>query len=174
MPVGPDNGQLGGKLWCNAMCMEFWVYKGEPREIGWYAALVCYDELEGAFPCAAYWDGSAWKQKAVVAFGERCDTEGAAERIAYENDADALNASEQPRETSKDMQSEWRNNNTRHVEWPDALVRDVVAILRSRGIEATPQQVTEWADLMVRRFGELRGDETDAKQWLHLHFGDAR
>lgn len=69
-----------------------------------------------------------------------------------------------------------------------ALVQDVVLILRDRGIEATPQQVIDWADLMVKRKKELRGKHSDACQWLagvkhgmqvptmqlHLHFGDAR
>jgi hypothetical protein len=69
-----------------------------------------------------------------------------------------------------------------------ALVQEVVSILRDRGIEATPQQVIEWAELMVKRKKEMRGKHTDARQWLagvkhemqvptmclHLHFGDAR
>jgi len=68
-----------------------------------------------------------------------------------------------------------------------SLVQEVVAILRDRGIEATPQQVCEWADKMVADFKAKRGKHSDARQWmaavkhgmsvptmcLHLHFGDA-
>jgi hypothetical protein len=67
------------------------------------------------------------------------------------------------------------------------LVQEVVSILRDRGIEATPQQVCEWADKMVADFNRMRGKHSDARQWLagvkqemqvptmclHLHFGDA-
>lgn len=67
------------------------------------------------------------------------------------------------------------------------LAQDVVEILRSRGLEATPQQVIDWAELMVKRFHEMRNKHSDARQWLagvkhnmktptmclHLHFGDA-
>jgi hypothetical protein len=69
-----------------------------------------------------------------------------------------------------------------------ALIQEVVSILRERGIEATPQQVCEWADKMVADFNRMRGKHSDARQWmagvkrnmrtptmcLHLHFGDAR
>ena len=69
-----------------------------------------------------------------------------------------------------------------------ALVQEVVLILRDRGIEATQEQVVEWAELMVKQFKEMRGKHSDARQWLagvkhnmttptmclHLHFGDAR
>ena len=69
-----------------------------------------------------------------------------------------------------------------------ALIQDVVSILRERGIEATPQQVCEWADKMVADFKAMRGKHSDARQWivgvkhymttptmcLHIHFGDAR
>lgn len=68
------------------------------------------------------------------------------------------------------------------------LIQDVVRILSSRGIEATPEQVVEWADLMVTRFKEMRNKHSDARQWLagvkhnmatptmclHLHFGDSK
>lgn len=63
-----------------------WNYTGTPASAGWHAVLVCYDSAEGAFPFGAYWDGAAWKQKAVVAFGERRDTEDEARRLAYEHD----------------------------------------------------------------------------------------
>mgnify|MGYP003501016720 CR=1 FL=1 len=73
------------------MSKDFWrsAFEGAPNEPGWHAALVCYDEQEGVFPRAAYWDGAAWKQKAVIAFGEKRDTEDAAERLACEHDPDA-------------------------------------------------------------------------------------
>ena len=68
-----------------------------------------------------------------------------------------------------------------------ALIKDVVAILRNRGIEATPREVMEWAELMVKRKKD-QGRHTDCRQWLaavkhemeiptmclHIHFGDAR
>ena len=68
-----------------------------------------------------------------------------------------------------------------------ALVQEVVSILRDRGIEATTDQVIEWADLMVKRKKEMTGKHSDARQWLagvkyemqvptmflNLHFGDA-
>lgn len=69
-----------------------------------------------------------------------------------------------------------------------ALVQEVVSILRDRGIEATPEQVIEWADLMVKRKTENTGKHSEPRQWLagvkhemevptmflHLHFGDAK
>jgi hypothetical protein len=66
-----------------------WRFDGQPTEIGWHAVLVCYDEQEGLLPFAAWWDGSAWRQKSVVAFGYRCDSEDEASRLAYEHDPDA-------------------------------------------------------------------------------------
>jgi hypothetical protein len=72
-----------------AIYSHFWNFDGKPGEQGWHSVLVCYDEQEGVFPRAAYWDGSAWKQKAVVAFGEKRDTKGSAERLAHEHDPDA-------------------------------------------------------------------------------------
>ncbi len=68
------------------------------------------------------------------------------------------------------------------------LLQEVVAILRERGIEATPEQVEEWAELMVERFTQMRGKQSEPRQWLagvihkmptptmclHLHFGDAK
>jgi len=77
------------QLLMQMMNKEFWKFDGKPSEQGWHAVLVCYDEQEGTFPRAAYWDGGSWKQKAVVAFGEKRDTEESAESIAYENDPDA-------------------------------------------------------------------------------------
>jgi hypothetical protein len=71
------------------MALDFWDFDGKPAEIGWHAVLMCYDEMEGVFPMAAYWDGAAWKQKSVIAFGEKRDTEDAAKCLAYEHDPDA-------------------------------------------------------------------------------------
>lgn len=67
------------------------------------------------------------------------------------------------------------------------LAQEVVGILRDRGIEATPQDVVSWAELMVKRYRELRSVETKVNHWLesvkrdiviptlclHVHFGDA-
>jgi hypothetical protein len=69
-----------------------------------------------------------------------------------------------------------------------ALAQEVVEILRKRGIEATPLQVLEWAETLVKRFRDTTGKTTEVRQWLagvkhnirtptmclHLHFGDAR
>lgn len=68
-----------------------WIFVGTPPadKPGWYAALICYDEQEGAFPSAAEWDGAAWKQKAVVGFGERRPTQKEALELACEDDPDA-------------------------------------------------------------------------------------
>ena len=71
------------------MTEEFWNFDGNPNEQGWYAVIVCYDEQEGSFPRAAYWDGSAWTERSVVAFGEKRATKDAAKRLAYTHDPDA-------------------------------------------------------------------------------------
>jgi len=68
---------------------NFWNFDGDPNEQGWYAVIICYDEQEGAFPCAAYWSGDTWNKKAVVAFGEKRETESEARRLSYEHDPDA-------------------------------------------------------------------------------------
>lgn len=65
-----------------------WDYDNTPAASGWYAALVCYDSREGAFPVGAYWDGKAWDRKAVVAFGDMRDTEDEAKSLAYDHDPD--------------------------------------------------------------------------------------
>jgi hypothetical protein len=73
----------------NTMNAAFWKFDGKPFEPGWYAVLVCYDEQEGAFPGASFWDGAEWDRKAVAAFGEKRDTKEAASLVAYEHDPDA-------------------------------------------------------------------------------------
>ena len=65
-----------------------WEYMKNPNEPGWYAVLICYDPLEGISPGAGYWDGQKWNRKAVLGFGEKCETEAEAEALAYENDPD--------------------------------------------------------------------------------------
>lgn len=60
----------------------------------------------------------------------------------------------------------------------------VVNLLASRGIEATPSQVEEWANLMVERWNKSGRKKSTPEQWmravlaemvtLHLHFGDAQ
>lgn len=68
------------------------------------------------------------------------------------------------------------------------MLIDLAAVLRGRGIEATPSQVHEWAEKMVKRMADIKGVKTSYRQWveaalsgqkmatmcLHLHFGDAR
>jgi len=63
-----------------------WELGKIPEKPGWYAVLLCYDEREGAFPGAAYFDGLGWSNKHVVACGDMCDTKREAETLAYEND----------------------------------------------------------------------------------------
>jgi hypothetical protein len=63
-----------------------WNYEGRPTEAGWYAVLICYDTQEGIFPDARLWDGEKWNGKAVLAFGDKCESESDANRLAYEHD----------------------------------------------------------------------------------------
>ena len=65
-----------------------WQFSGTPEVAapGWYAVLVCYDPREGVFPASAEWDGSNWMHRAVVAFGDLCETAVQAEDLAYYND----------------------------------------------------------------------------------------
>ena len=67
-----------------------WDYYGKPAIAGWYAVLVCYDEHEGVFPMDAWWDGSKWQEKSVIAFGDSMQTKKEAEDLAYEHDPDEL------------------------------------------------------------------------------------
>lgn len=60
----------------------------KPPSPGWYPVLVCYDDQEGVFPMAAEWDGGKWLHGAVVGFGDLCDTQEKAQKLAYENDPD--------------------------------------------------------------------------------------
>ena len=69
-----------------------WQYTGDPPSPGWYAVLVCYDPQEGVFPMGAEWDGSKWKQRFVVGFGDRCETAKQAEELARDNDPDFTNS----------------------------------------------------------------------------------
>lgn len=70
-----------------------------------------------------------------------------------------------------------------------SLVQDVVAILRSRGIEATPLEVSQWAEEMTVQFKESNpGSKVTPDHWLlgvkrnigtptmclHIRFGDSR
>lgn len=66
-----------------------WNYEGKPSQIGWYAVLICYDENEGVFPNAAWWDGDRWSRKSVICFGDMRCTEQEAEQLAYDHDPDA-------------------------------------------------------------------------------------
>jgi len=65
-----------------------WDFDGQPTEPGWYAVLVCWDSQEGIFPMAAHWDGQAWKHRAIVAFGEKCESEADAKALADLHDPD--------------------------------------------------------------------------------------
>jgi hypothetical protein len=73
--------------------MDFWNYGGAtPSRQGWYAVLICYDEMEGVFPGGAYWNPTtaSWHRKAVIAYGgHECENEDSAVRLAYANDPDA-------------------------------------------------------------------------------------
>lgn len=68
--------------------MEEWIEDSPPSDApGWYAALRCFDPLEGFFPIAAYWDGEAWSEPAVshhIGLVQRDAT--AAKALAEEND----------------------------------------------------------------------------------------
>lgn len=66
-----------------------WNFSQCPFDTGWYAVLICYDENEGVFPSAGYWDGSKWDRKAVIGYGDKCETEDQANALAYKNDPDA-------------------------------------------------------------------------------------
>ena len=68
---------------------NFWNYtEGPPDTCGWYAVLICYDPMEGAFPQAAFWDGYTWSRKAVSAWGASRETSALALELAYEHDPD--------------------------------------------------------------------------------------
>jgi hypothetical protein len=68
------------------------------------------------------------------------------------------------------------------------LAEMVVDTLHKRGIEATPQQVIDWAQKMVAEYRKFRQKETKLRTWmvgavvdhptqtmcLHVHFGDAK
>lgn len=74
-----------------------WNYEGQPTEAGWHAVLICYDEQEGIFPDARFWNGETWcsreygdetshDRKGVLAFGDKCESKDDAKRLAYEYD----------------------------------------------------------------------------------------
>lgn len=73
-----------------------WIHAGVPRDPGWYAVLLCWDEQEGLFPACSYWDGTRWDRSRfpderypVAAFlPEPMADKTAAEAFAYENDPD--------------------------------------------------------------------------------------
>lgn len=60
-----------------------------PTRVGWYAVLCCWDELEGSFPGANYWDGkmrhpdinASWRRWPTV-----FKSKEEAETYAYDND----------------------------------------------------------------------------------------
>ena len=66
--------------------MSEWQYTGNPKDPGWYAVLVCYDESEGVLPSSGYWNGEKWSRKSILCFGDKCNTEAEAESLAYENE----------------------------------------------------------------------------------------
>lgn len=37
-----------------------WIYDECPKAIGFYAISYCWDNREGIFPSADWWDGSSW------------------------------------------------------------------------------------------------------------------
>ncbi len=92
METQPAPACLGATIayFSHTESMMEWIFgKTPPPDApGWYAVLLCYDTEEGVLPGSAEWDGAAWKHKAVVAFGERRDTEREADDLAYDNDPD--------------------------------------------------------------------------------------
>lgn len=57
-----------------------------PSQNGWYSILQCHDPHEGFFPMASYWDGKKWNKPNVSQFGDKCDTEEEAEKLAEKHD----------------------------------------------------------------------------------------
>jgi hypothetical protein len=58
-----------------------------PTQPGWYATLVCWDEEEGVFPGAHYWNGSSWDTRASIQYWPIVfESKEAATDYAYDND----------------------------------------------------------------------------------------
>lgn len=61
----------------------------DPEQVGWYATLSCWDEEEGLFPGAHYWDGDDWQPQtsaSIQYWPIVFKSEDAAIDYAYEND----------------------------------------------------------------------------------------
>lgn len=65
------------------------IYEAEPKEVGWYPILICWDEEEGHFPGAAYWTGKEWSDNVgPISFflDEKFTEQDDAYDVASEND----------------------------------------------------------------------------------------
>lgn len=65
------------------------IWEQNPSTQGWYATLHGWDEDEGVFPDASYWNGTSWERSAqVVAYAGPFESESAAKEWAQAHDPD--------------------------------------------------------------------------------------
>lgn len=68
--------QLLQELLNEYACVTMWKpIDYVPPDEGWYTVCIEYDVREGPFLGVAHWNGSEWNKRAVVAFGERYESE---------------------------------------------------------------------------------------------------